>query len=76
MRPYRAACRRIRGRSEEHTSELQSPDNISYADDVANAMARRGYDGTLRDTGARPLRIGGWLTLAAGLAAAIVAVII
>ena len=49
---------------------------FSYADDVANAMARRGYDGTLRDTGARPLRIGGWLTLAAGLAAAIVAVII
>lgn len=49
---------------------------FSYADDVAIAMARRGYNGRIPDTGGRRMRLGGWLVLAAGVAAVVVAVVV
>lgn len=47
---------------------------FGYADDVAVALARRGYDGRVRDGGSRRMGRGGWLVLALGIAAVVAAI--
>lgn len=47
---------------------------FGYADDVAIAMARRGYDGRIRGTGSPRMDAGGWLVLVLGVGAVVVAI--